>query len=32
MGYKNYIEKITGKKVYTYLYSIIDNELLKIDN
>ncbi len=30
-GYKKYIEKITGKKVYTYLYSIIDNKLLKID-
>lgn len=30
-GYKKYIEKITGKNVYTYLYSIIDNKLLKID-
>lgn len=30
-GYKKYIEKVTGKDVYTYLYSIIDNKLLKID-
>jgi len=26
-GYKNYIEKLFNKKVYIYLYSIIDNEL-----
>ena len=30
-GYKKYIEKVTSKDVYTYLYSIIDNKLLKID-
>lgn len=29
-GYKNYIENITNKKVYTYLYSILDNELKEI--
>ena len=32
-GYKNYIENKTNKKVYTYLYSIIDRKLIKlIDN
>lgn len=30
-GYKTYIEKITNKKCETYLYSIIDNKLNKID-
>lgn len=30
-GYKKYVEKITNKTVYTYLYSILDNELIKID-
>ena len=29
-GYKKYIEKITDKKVSTYLYSIIDNEFTQI--
>lgn len=29
-GYKKYIEKITNKKVNTYLYSILNNELKKI--
>lgn len=29
-GYKNYIESITDKKVSTYLYSIIDKELVLI--
>ena len=29
-GYKKYIEDITGKKVNTYLYSIIDDKLVKI--
>lgn len=29
-GYKNYIENITNKKVYTYLYSILDDELKEI--
>jgi len=30
-GYKKYIEKITNKKVYIYLYSIADDMLLQID-
>ncbi|HBA37665.1 MAG TPA: hypothetical protein DCY94_02990 [Firmicutes bacterium] len=30
-GYKNYIEKISTKSVSTYLYSIIDETLTKID-
>ena len=29
-GYKNYIENKTGKKVYLYLYSIIDKKILPI--
>ena len=29
-GYKNYIEKLTGKKVYLYLYSIIDKKILSL--
>ena len=29
-GYKTYIEKITNKKTITYLYSIIDGQLVKI--
>ena len=32
-GYKDYIEGITNKKVYTYLYSIIDRKIVSlIDN
>ena len=32
-GYKDYIESITNKKVYTYLYSIIDRKIVSlIDN
>ncbi len=30
-GYKKYIEKLTNKKVDTYLYSIMDSMLIKID-
>ena len=30
-GYKKYIEKISKKPTYTYLYSILDNELIEID-
>ena len=29
-GYKDYIEKITGKKVRTYLYSILDGVVKEI--
>lgn len=29
-GYKRYISSIINKKVYTYLYSILDNELIEI--
>jgi ATP-dependent helicase/nuclease subunit A len=29
-GYKKYIEDITGKLVYTYLYSLVDDELIAI--
>ena len=29
-GYKKYIENLTGKKVYTYLYSIIDEKLVEL--
>ena len=29
-GYKKYIERITNKKVFVYLYSIIDGKLKKI--
>ena len=29
-GYKSYIEKVSNKKVYIYLYSIIDEEFLEI--
>lgn len=29
-GYKKYIESISSKKVYLYLYSIIDNKIKKI--
>ena len=31
-GYKKYIEKITGKSVIIYLYSIIDNKLMEVNN
>lgn len=31
-GYKKYIEKITNKKVDTFLYSIMDSMLIKITN
>ena len=31
IGYKNYISKLTGKKINTYLYSIIDNQFTKLD-
>ena len=30
LGYKKYIENITGKSVKTYLYSIIDEKLIEI--
>jgi len=30
-GYKNYISKITNKKINTYLYSILDGVITKID-
>lgn len=30
-GYKNYIEIITGKKVYTYLYSILDKRVVDMN-
>ena len=30
-GYKNYIERITGKKVYTYLYSILDKKVVDMN-
>ncbi|MFA6777104.1 MAG: UvrD-helicase domain-containing protein [Bacilli bacterium] len=30
-GYRSYIEKKTNKKTYTYLYSILDQKLVKID-
>lgn len=30
-GYKEYIEGITNKKVYIYLYSIIDNKLKEVN-
>ena len=30
-GYKNYISKLTNKKINTYLYSLIDSEFTKID-
>ena len=30
-GYKKYIETKTNKKISTYLYSIIDNEIKKIE-
>jgi len=29
-GYKSFVEKITNKKCLTYLYSILDNELIEI--
>ena len=29
-GYKKYIERISNKKVFVYLYSIIDGKLKKI--
>ena len=29
-GYKKYIENLTGKKVYTYLYSIINEKLVEL--
>jgi hypothetical protein len=31
LGYKKYIEMISSKKVNTYLYSIIDETLNKIE-
>ena len=31
LGYKNYLQKITDKKIEGYLYSIIDEKLLRID-
>jgi hypothetical protein len=31
MGYKNYIENKTNKDVSIYLYSIINNELRRLD-
>ena len=31
LGYKEYIESITGKKVYTYLYSILDKKILELE-
>ena len=30
-GYKNYINKITGKRVEIYLYSILDEKLIRLD-
>ena len=30
-GYKKYIESITGKKVYTYLYSILDKKVVDMN-
>ena len=30
-GYKKYIQSISSKDVYLYLYSIMDDELRKID-
>lgn len=30
-GYKKYLVKKTGKKVYTYIYSMIDDKLLEFD-
>lgn len=30
-GYKRYIEKLTGKRVNTYLYSILDSEIREVD-
>ncbi len=30
-GYKKYIEEKTNKKTFTYLYSLIDKKLIKID-
>ena len=30
-GYKNYIESITGKRVYTYLYSILDKKIVDMN-
>lgn len=30
LGYKNYIESVTGKKVRTYLYSILDENVKEI--
>ena len=30
-GYKEYIESITGKKVYLYLYSILDKKILQLE-
>ena len=29
-GYKKYIASITGKKINTYLYSIIDNKMVEV--
>ena len=31
-GYKKYIESITGKKVYTYLYSILDKKVVDMNS
>ena len=29
-GYKRYIEKLTGKRVNTYLYSILDGKIREV--
>ena len=31
-GYKNYIKTITSKNVQTFLYSILDNKLMEVNN
>ena len=31
LGYKNYISKINKKRINMYLYSILDEEIKKID-
>ncbi len=30
-GYKKYVENVSNKKVHTYLYSIIDEKIYKLD-
>ena len=32
VGYKKYISSITDKKVKTFLYSILDNDLMEVNN